>query len=73
MIPIEKGVPIPPRCKVGGRAKYPWQAMEIGDSFVFPDNVRHPHNIASITSTRLGKVFRVRSCPDGKTRAWRTA
>lgn len=29
-ITIEKGIPIPPKSR---RSKYPWEQMEIGDSF----------------------------------------
>ncbi|CAB4164184.1 hypothetical protein UFOVP826_7 [uncultured Caudovirales phage] len=38
MIKIEKGVPVE-KTSVRKTIKYPWKQMEIGDSFVFPDDV----------------------------------
>ena len=35
MIKIEKDIPIPPKSQ-GKRAKYPFQSMGLGDSFVVP-------------------------------------
>jgi hypothetical protein len=35
-IRIDKGVPIPPQRDGRGNPKYPWAAMEVGDSFFVP-------------------------------------
>jgi len=74
MIAIEKGVPITDQRGVGkstGRpAKYPWAAMEIGDSFkaeVAPDALRAS---ASGYGKRNGARFIVRKDGSGS-RAWR--
>jgi hypothetical protein len=34
--PIEKGVPIPPPSTGGRKRKYPFDEMEVGDSFTLP-------------------------------------
>lgn len=36
MYKIEKGIPIPEGCGRWGNAKYPWERMEVGDSFFVP-------------------------------------
>lgn len=42
MIQIDSGVPLPPRPNTGrpkgapGKRRYPWKAMRVGDSFIFP-------------------------------------
>ncbi len=46
MIQIDHGIPIPPPSRYGrpkgtpNAFRYPWMAMEVGDSFVFPGS-RH--------------------------------
>ena len=63
-IKIEKGIPIPP---FGRRAIYPWEAMEVGDSFL----------ASKYTNTTIAgrvyapKRFSYRKQPDGSYRVWR--
>jgi hypothetical protein len=83
LIPVEKGIPLPPR-RVGrvsnpgkGRGAevvYPWDKMEVGDSFR-----THPrHTRSAIQSAaygfgcRLGRDFSLREMDDGTIRVWRT-
>jgi hypothetical protein len=48
-IKIDKGIPIPERQDRRGRGyKYPFQYMEVGDSFLFPDN--KPSNKTTVYS-----------------------
>ena len=63
-IKIEKGIPIPP---LGRHAIYPWDAMEVGDSFLAPRSV----NSAIASKRRAPKVFAIRKQPDGSFRIWR--
>lgn len=79
--PIEFGVPIPPRRKPGSRKyvspKYPWNTLEVGDSFeIIHDgsNDRHYNITRSVRAAgkRLGVTFVTRYTERG-TRIWRTA
>jgi len=70
-IPIERGIPIPP--KKTTETKYPWRDMAVGDSFTIPlaafGNVR-------VAAFRFGKKNGMRFCSrkDGdQVRVWRTA
>ena len=66
--PIEKGIPMPKRL---GRNKYPWHAMEIGDSFLVTNlNRNSAHAAARKASESLGRVFKARQTSDG-VRIWR--
>jgi len=68
-IRVEKGVPMPS----ANVAKYPWRQMEIGDSFLFPEDVSGDtaSNNAAAASKRLApKRFSVRKTQDGY-RCWR--
>ena len=64
---IEKNIPIP--------ATYPFKDMEVGDSFLVPEEV----NRAAVTNSarRFGKnnemEFTVRAISGGRLRCWRTA
>lgn len=51
-IKIDKNVPMPP--KPASRHIYPWDAMEVGDSFFAPDP--------------KGELVRAQSYPEGKKR-----
>lgn len=54
-VKIEKGIPMPPE-HGGFRSKYPWHAMECGDSILVD---RAPYQIAGLLSKRLApKVFK---------------
>lgn len=75
MIEIEKNVPLPPHANTGrGRfAKYPWQEMEIGDSFVYPGATQTARGAVWVANkTRAPKRFVCRKF-DGVTRIWRVA
>ena len=66
MYEIEKGVPIP-----DGRAAYPFEAMEVGDSFVAAN--KWVGRSAWSWGRARGKKFSVRKQPDGTVRIWRVA
>ena len=68
-IKIEKGIPLPP---LGRPPIFPWQEMEVGDSFLVSSSHNRIHNIASSTHKRYPlKRFAVRKQPDGTYRVWR--
>jgi hypothetical protein len=72
MFQIEKGVPIPPR-RGGGESIYPFDAMEVGDSFLVPNGTKSTkalHSAAQTAKKRLGRSFAVRAVANG-TRVWR--
>lgn len=73
VIAIEKGVPIP-RGR-GGKPRYPWKAMEVGDSFVAPSDVseRAVYVNATLAGKSLGRRFSCRKLPCGSVRVWRVA
>lgn len=64
-IEIDKHVPIPPS------GKYPFDELEIGDSFLVPN--ANSHNIAAASyagARRTGYKFRTKTV-DGGVRVWR--
>lgn len=72
---IEKGIPIP---KVGRTRKYPFQEMEIGDSFLYDkefsrENMTLISNAARAWSNKgnYGYKFTVHKTEDNKIRIWR--
>lgn len=71
-IQIDKDLPIP----TGGRgrpAKYPWADMEVGDSFLSPDQAPNTmSNVRLKAEKRTGFKFTTRAEGDG-TRIWRIA
>lgn len=68
MIEIERGIPMPQ--KVRGRdAKYPWEKMEVGDSF-FVQGRKTFGNQASTRSLKDGKKYTTRK-ENGGVRVWR--
>lgn len=65
MIKIEKNKPMPQR------NKYPFRDMNIGDSFLFPAQVKDPHSAAAVASRNYApKKFAARVTPEG-VRCWR--
>ena len=73
MIKIDKHVPIP-KDNRGRQSKYPWDQMDVGDSFlVGPDGPRGMRGIASGAGTKRGKKFATRALEDGSVRVWRVA
>lgn len=81
---IEKGIPLPPPTvnnplgRKARSAKWPWQFMDVGDSFVVPEEMEAR---CKSSASMYGKAaekrgfkrrFTVRRQPDGSYRAWRT-
>lgn len=68
---IEKNVPLPPRAS---KRKYPFDSMEVGDSFLAP--VEERQNVAravTIENQKAGARFSVRTMKDRSgIRVWRT-
>ena len=66
-LPIDKGVPLPKR--------YPFAGMQVGDSFLVPDDVKR--TTVSIAAMRYGRKhgmrFTIRLTPERKLRCWRLA
>lgn len=70
MIKIDKGVAVPPYHK--GKKLYPFEKMEIGDSFLVTNRPRQQMSEhASRYGKRLGRCFEVRTVSEG-VRVWRT-
>lgn len=69
---IEKGVALPATVRSGGKAKYPWNDMEIGDSF-FVQGAK-VETFYTLTATQnkkdASKRFIARKVEDG-VRVWR--
>lgn len=77
MIKIEKGLPMPrPNKRHGGVRRYPWQEMEVGDSFFVPregTSQKAIQALSCVTSKRWApKRWATRTMPGGF-RVWRTA
>lgn len=70
MFNIEKDIPLPePR---GARTKYPFEEMEIGDSFLFDKKqVNLIHFAKSQYGRRNNKKFSVRRINNDEYRCWR--
>ncbi len=64
---IEKNIPIPSV----SRAKYPWDDLEVGDSFKANSEPSTLRSCARFQNKKTGKEFAVRKDGDGA-RAWRT-
>lgn len=70
---IDHDVPMP--YGKHGNTKYPFQSMEVGDSFLFPQDNGKTRNAAIGYGRRKGMKFTVR-CVDpvkGEYRCWRIA
>lgn len=66
MFPVEKGIPLPEKAE---RNKWPFGAMEVGDSFAFPPELsRTVRNAASSYQRNREVKFTIR-----EGRCWRTA
>ncbi len=74
MIAIDKDIPLPPKKGGPGRGrKYPWNEMEVGDSFLLmAKNMPSASAGATTTGRRLGFKFTVRA-ENGAFRIWRIA
>jgi len=80
---IQKEIPIPDR-KRGGRPKYPWQSMDLGDSFFVPCRGKPPDtqralirrllSSANVQRIHYGTRFTARSVTENDVvgvRVWR--
>lgn len=74
MYDIEKGVPVP-KTNSGKSAKYPFRAMEVGDSFVVEREAKPLAQRSMYMFNKNNKDRRMiaRVQPDGTLRVWRTA
>ena len=67
---IERGIPVPTSTR---RAKYPWRAMSVGDSFFVVGKLRSSMSaVVANTGRRTGWRFVTRAEGDG-VRVWRVA
>ena len=74
MIAVEKSIPIFDKNLCVPRGRYPWRAMEVGDSFFVQTGARSSvlPQAAHEAGKRLGMKFSVRRV-EGGLRVWRTA
>lgn len=69
---IEKGIPVPKQVGAGRKNKYPFDAMEVGDSFFVKDiKVKTISRTCGHHGKRLSRRFASRTV-DGGVRVWRT-
>lgn len=75
MFVIEKNVPIPSGAGKDGRlSKYPFGLMEVGDSFLAPEEQRNAvRSMATYHTRKTKQQFVVRKAEDGKVRCWRVS
>lgn len=75
VVPIEKGIPIPPpRADRVKRAYYPWADMEVGDSIVvLTPNASNVSSLMRQASEKHGMAFVMRRIvsENGYFRVWR--
>jgi len=75
-IRVQRGVPMPhikPRGCGGRRTPlYPWDDMQVGDSFLFPDRIGRAAYAAAIQASKNGRTFKALRIEDGF-RCWRVA
>lgn len=72
MYKIEKNVPVTTHSKAVRPSQYPFEEMEIGDSFRMPDTKRASVAVlAGRYGKRVGRKFTVRKQEDGSFRCWR--
>lgn len=67
---IDKGIPFP-----SDRSKYPFEDMEVGDSFVVhPDNAGNANSSSAAYAKKCpGVKFRMRKQSETETRIWRVS
>lgn len=78
MITIQKGVPLPPTQEVVAKSRYPWDLMQVGDSFLVPleegktarQLMQRISPAASRHAARTGRKYALRIVEDG-VRIWR--
>lgn len=64
---IEKNVPLP-NCKT---IKYPFDKMEINDSFIVPIEEKSTLHSAIVTARKTGRTFTVKKVDSNTLRCWR--
>lgn len=69
-IKIEHGIPMPTR---HSPSPYPFDDMQVGDSFLFPSGTtsQQANSAAGKAGRRLNRTFNTRTTPEGR-RCWRT-
>ena len=80
MITIEKGVPLPAAQEFITKSRYPWDLMEVGDSFLVPtEEGKTPRQLmqkispsVSRRASRTGTKYTLRIV-EGGVRVWRLA
>lgn len=69
---IEKGIPVAPLTGAGRKNKYPFDAMEVGDSFFVKDGKgKSLSRLSYMHGKRLSYKFACRTV-EGGVRVWRT-
>lgn len=63
---LAKGVPLPPVSGGGGKAKYPWETMEVGDAF-FVENAKVEtfYTLTNSAAKKYGRKYVSRKLADG--------
>ena len=68
---IEKGIPVPKMTGAGRKTKYPFESMQVGDSFFVKDGtVKTLSRSCGTYGKRLERKFTSRTV-DGGSRVWR--
>ena len=68
---IEKGIPVPKMTGAGRKTKYPFESMQVGDSFFVKDGtVKTLSRSCGIYGKRLNRKFTSRTV-EGGARVWR--
>jgi hypothetical protein len=72
MIDIDKDIPIPSKATGNKLRKYPWDELEIGDSFLFPAEygIKACSTRMHAAAHRSRKKYTSRTTPEG-VRCWR--
>lgn len=76
MITIDKGLPVPKRYKSGRPYMYPYEQMEIGDSFFVAKNRNGGGALVNHAKKVTGHTFTLRTVTENGVkgvRIWRTA
>ncbi len=67
---IEKGVPLETTAKADHQ--FPWDQMEIGDSFLYPSSVQGALRAQVVTRRAKGEQHKTRRVDAKNRRVWRT-
>jgi len=69
---VEKNVPQPARKTSAGVSKYPFDKMDVGDSFLFVGPITRIRSATAISGRRHGRRYSVRA-EGNVARVWRVA